>query len=130
MVTSDSFLALLGIVTLFISIISLARVYKLFKWTELALSFSTIYISLSVICFIARNPINIALRVLIYQNNDHKDDTNDNLALIMHNFMTMHYTFMFGTFFFDLYKWQIFIISSNYIGNLDEIQKIEEESKI
>jgi hypothetical protein len=70
MVTSDSLLTLLGLITLFISILSLVKVYRLFKWTDLALSFSTIYISLSVICFIVRNPINIALRVLIYQNND------------------------------------------------------------
>jgi hypothetical protein len=48
----------------------------------------------------------------------------------MHNFVTMHYTFMFGTFFFDLYKWLIFIISSNNMGNLDERKKIEEEAKI
>ena len=70
MVTSDSLLTLLGLITLFISILSLVKVYRLFKWTDLVLSFSTIYISLSVICFIVRISINIAFRVLIYQNKD------------------------------------------------------------
>jgi hypothetical protein len=37
---------------------------------------------------------------------------------------------MFGTFFFDIYKWLIFIFSSQNLDDLDENKKIEKQNKI
>ena len=77
---SNSLLIILSLITLFISILSLVKVYRLFKWTDLALSFSTIFISLSVICLIFRLSMNIALRLTRYQTII-RNDTVDNVAL-------------------------------------------------
>jgi hypothetical protein len=80
--------------------------------TEPTLILSTLYIVLSLTFLMIVTSLNITGRILIYQGIDKNSDTFaivDNIAL---NSSTIHYSFMFGTFFFDMYKWMIFIISS------------------
>jgi hypothetical protein len=80
--------------------------------SEPTLILSTLYIFLSLAFLMIFCSINIALYILLYQGLDEKSDKYVILENIGNNIGTIHYAFMFGTFFFDMYKWMIFIISS------------------
>jgi hypothetical protein len=80
--------------------------------SEPTLILSTLYIALSLTFLMAFNSLNIAIFVLIYQGLDQKSENYALLDNIGNNIVTLHYSFMFGTFFFDMNKWMIFIISS------------------
>ena len=80
--------------------------------TEPTLILSTLYIVLSLAFLMIVCSFNITEYILIYQGLDEKSDKYVIIDNIANNFGTIHYSFMFGTFFFDMYKWMIFIISS------------------
>ena len=85
--------------------------------SEPTLILSTLYIFLSLAFLMIFCSINIALYILLYQGLDEKSDKYVILENIGNNIATIHYAFMFGTFFFDMYKWMIFIISSENLEN-------------
>ena len=80
--------------------------------TEPTLILSTLYIVLSLAFLMIVCSFNITEYILIYKGLDEKSDKYVIIDNIANNFGTIHYSFMFGTFFFDMYKWMIFIISS------------------
>jgi hypothetical protein len=80
--------------------------------SEPTLILSTLYIVLSLTFLMIVISLNITESILIYQGLDEKSDKYAIVDNVAFNFSTIHYSFMFGTFFFDMYKWMIFIISS------------------
>jgi hypothetical protein len=80
--------------------------------SEPTLILSTLYIVMSLTFLIIVSSINITESILLYQGLDENSDKFVIIDNIDNNFSTIHYSFMFGTFFFDMYKWMIFIISS------------------
>ena len=71
MVILQSFSLFLTLILLFFSILSIVKVQRLFKWTELSLALSTIYISISLAFLIVIFSINLAECVMQYEENDY-----------------------------------------------------------
>ena len=72
----------------------------MFKFTEISLALSTVYISFSMICMIIFSSVGIADMVLYNAGNKEKRDKI--VDIIQFTVVTLTYNFMFGTFFFDV----------------------------